>query len=110
MLKCFAQAKDLIYIDDSVLNSAANWITSHQNSDGSFDPVGFVHHQEMLGGLKGKDALTAYTAIALMEAGEKVSQRQGVAYLEGKLSEMTDPYAVAITTYALELAQSAKRE
>ena len=110
VLKSFSQAKDIIYIDDSVLSSAVNWIKSHQNSDGSFDPVGFVHHQEMIGGLKGKDALTAYTAIALMEAGEKVSSGKAVAYLETKLSEMTDPYAVAITTYALELAQSAKRE
>jgi CD109 antigen len=110
VLKCFSQAKDIIYIDDSVLNSAAKWITSHQNSDGSFDAVGFVHHQEMLGGLKGKDALTAYTAIALMEAGEKAGSSKAIAYLEGRLSEMTDPYAVAITTYAMELAQSAKRE
>jgi CD109 antigen len=109
VLKCFSQAKDIIYIDDSVLSSAVSWITSHQNSVGSFDQVGFVHHQEMLGGVKGKDALTAYTAIALMEAGEKVSSGKAVAYLESKLSEMTDPYAVAITTYALELAQSAKR-
>ncbi len=108
VLKSFAQAKGIIYIDDGVLNSAMNWITSHQSSDGSFDQVGFVHHQEMLGGLKGKDALTAYTAIALMEAGEKVSSGKAVAYLEGKLSGMTDPYAVAITTYALELAKSAK--
>jgi CD109 antigen len=108
VLKCFSQAKDIIYIDDSVLSSAVNWITSHQNSDGSFDQVGFVHHQEMLGGLKGKDALTAYTAIALMEASEGISSGRAIAYLEGKLSEMTDPYAVAITTYAFELAKSNK--
>ena len=84
VLKCFSQAKDIIYIDDSVLNSAINWITSHQKSDGSFDQVGFVHHQEMLGGLQGKDALTAYTAIALIEAGETVSASKAVAYLESQ--------------------------
>ena len=110
VLKSFSQAKGLIYIDDSVLSSAENWITSHQNSDGSFDAVGFVHHQEMLGGLQGKDALTAYVSIALMEAGEKSSSGKAIAYLETKLNDMTDPYAVAITTYALELAQSTKHE
>ncbi|MFC2014193.1 alpha-2-macroglobulin family protein [Chloroflexota bacterium] len=110
VLKCFSQAKGLMYIDDSVLNDAAGWITSHQNSDGSFDQVGFVHHQEMLGGLEGKDALTAYTAIALMEADEKVSSGKAVAYLEGQLNEMTDPYAVAIAAYALELANSPKAD
>ena len=110
VLKSFSQAKGLIYIDDSVISSAENWITSHQNSDGSFDAVGFVHHQEMLGGLKGKDALTAYVAIALLEAGEKSGSGKAIAYLETKLNDMTDPYAVAITTYALELAQSLKHE
>jgi CD109 antigen len=106
VLKCFSQAKELMYIDDNILNDAAGWITSHQNSDGSFDQVGFVHHQEILGGLQGKDALTAFTAIALMEAGEKTSSGRAVSYLETKINEMTDPYAVAITTYALELAES----
>jgi CD109 antigen len=110
VLKSFSQAKDIIYMDDSVLSGAENWIISHQNSDGSFDAVGFIHHQDLLGGLKGKDALTAYTAIALMEAGEKSSSGKAIAYLETKLADMTDPYAVAITAYALELAQSAKHE
>jgi len=110
VLKSFSQAKNIIYIDDSILTGAAQWITSHQNTDGSFDAVGFVHHQEMLGGMKGKDALTAYVAIALMEAGEKSAGSKAVAYLETRLADMTDPYAVAITTYALELAQSAKHE
>ena len=106
VLKVFAQAKGLMYIDDSVLNTAANWITSHQNADGSFDAIGFVHHQEMLGGVQGKDALTAYVAIALMTAGENDSSGKAIKYLEGKLPQMTDPYGVAITAYALELAKS----
>jgi CD109 antigen len=110
VLKCFSQAEGLLYIDDSVLNDATNWITSHQQPDGSFEQVGFVCHQEMLGGLQGKNALTAFTAIALLEAGEKVSSGRAISYLEGKLNEMTDPYAVAITTYALELANSPQKD
>ncbi len=106
VLKSFAQAEGLIYIDDTILDEAADWLISHQNSDGSFEPVGFVHHQEMLGGLKGKTALTAYTAIALMEAGEKSSSARAVAYLEDMLDELDDPYTVAVTAYALELAGS----
>jgi CD109 antigen len=109
VLKCFSQAQGIIYIDDTVLAEATDWITSHQNADGSFEQVGFVHHQEMLGGLKGKEALTAYAAIALLEAGESDSSGRAVAYLEGKLDGMTDPYAVAITAYALELADSPRK-
>jgi CD109 antigen len=106
VLKVLAQANGLVYIDDSVLTGATNWITSHQNADGSFDAVGFVHHQEMLGGVQGKDALTAYVAVALMTAGEKGSSGKAIMYLESKLSQMTDPYGVAITAYALELGKS----
>jgi CD109 antigen len=110
VLKCFAQAKGLVYIDDNVLEEAKDWITSHQNADGSFDQVGQVIHQEMLGGIKGKDALTAFVAIALLEAGATDAGGRAVRYLEGKLDAMTDPYAVAITAYALELANSPKKD
>ncbi|GAF94351.1 unnamed protein product, partial [marine sediment metagenome] len=88
VLKTFAQATDLIYIDESVLSEAKAWITAHQNADGSFDQVGFVHHQELIGGVSGKDALTAYVAIALMEAGDNIGGAKAVAYLENQLSGM----------------------
>jgi len=110
VLKSFAQARDLIYIDDGVLSEASEWIRAHQNQDGSFDAVGFVHHQEMIGGLSGKDALTAYVAIALMEAGETASANRAVSYLESRLGQINDAYELALTAYALELAGSAKRD
>ncbi|NQT71458.1 MAG: alpha-2-macroglobulin [Chloroflexi bacterium] len=106
VLKSFAQAKDLMYIDDTILDEAANWIISHQKTDGSFESVGFVCHQEMLGGLQGKNALTAYVAIALMEAGEMGAAADAVDFLEVQLDDMNDAYTVAITTYALALAGS----
>jgi CD109 antigen len=110
VLKSFAEAKDLIYIDEGVLSEAKAWITAHQNADGSFDQVGFVHHQEILGGVNGRDALTAYVAIALMEAGDNVGGTKAVAYLENQLSGMDDDYTLALTTYALELAGSDKAD
>jgi CD109 antigen len=110
VLKSFSQAKDLIYIDEGVLTEAAEWLTAHQNPDGSFDAIGFVHHQDMVGGVQGKTALTAYVAIALMEAGEKTGSAKAIDYLEGELDKIDDPYTMAITAYALELAQSEKRD
>ncbi len=109
VLKSFAEARDIMYIDEAVLDDAIEWILSHQNRDGSFDQVGFVHHQEMVGGLQGKDALTAFVATALMEAGETEAAGRAVDYLEGRLEEMDDAYTVALTSYALELAQNSKR-
>jgi len=106
VLKCFSQAKDLIYIDDSVLAQAEKWITDHQNADGSFDSVGFVAHQDLMGGLKGKTALTAYVAIALLEAGDEADAAKAIGYLEGELDNIDNAYTMAITAYALELAGS----
>ena len=106
VLKTFAQADGLIYIDPRVLADAADWIVHHQNADGSFDPVGFLHHQELLGGLQGKNALTAYVAVALLEAGQHSAAAKAVRYLEGQFNSIEDAYGMAITTYALELAGS----
>ena len=110
VLKTFSQAKDLMYIDQSVLDSAAAWIVSHQLTDGSFEPVGFLHHQELLGGLSGKTALTAYVTIALMEAGEREAAGRAVRYLEGRVDTTDDSYATAIMSYALELANSPRAD
>ena len=110
VLKTFAQAKDLIYIDDAVLASSGAWIGKHQKADGSFDPVGFVHHQEMLGGLSGKTALTAYVAVALREAGDATAFAKAVRYLEGALDSAADSYTLALGTYALALAKSPRAQ
>jgi CD109 antigen len=106
VLKTFSQAKELTFIDQQVLTEAAAWITSQQKSDGSFESVGFVHHEDMMGGVKGKDTLTAYVAIALLEAGEKTAADKAIGYLEGRVSAIDDPYALALITYALGLAKS----
>ena len=106
VMKTFAEARALMYIDPSVIDTAAEWIESHQLGDGSFENVGFLHHQELLGGLQGRDALTAYVAIALLEAGNNRSAESAVRYLEGRLDEIDDSYTMAITAYALELAES----
>lgn len=109
VLKSFAQAKDLIYIDPDILDEAGAWITGHQNRDGSFESFGFVHHQEMMGGLSGKDALTAYVAIALMQAGDKAGAGKAVAYLETRLGDIEDAYTAALVAYALEMGNSPRK-
>ncbi len=106
VLKTFAQAQDLMFIDESVLDEAREWIAEHQQPDGSFESVGFVHHEDMMGGVQGKTALTAYVAIALMEAGDTSASADAVAYLEDELADIDDPYTMAIVAYALELADS----
>ena len=106
VLKTFAQAEGLIFIDNAVLQGATDWILQHQRADGSFEPVGFLHHQELLGGLQGNTALTAYVAIALQEAGATESAAAALAYLERQLDSIDDPYTMAIVAYALSLGGS----
>ena len=108
VLKTFAQAKDLIYIDEKVLRDASAWIAGHQQPDGSFRSVGFVHHQELLGGVRGQVALTAYVAIALGEASEVRAWAWAVGYLEEQLDNIDDPYTMSIVAYALGLAGSSQ--
>ncbi len=110
VLKTFSQARSLLYIDEAVLDGAARWILDHQRPDGSFEPVGFLHHQELLGGLRGNTALTAFVAVALMEAGGGGAANAAVSYLEVQLDSIEDPYAMALTAYALELADSASAD
>lgn len=110
VLKTFAQASDLIYIDETVQRVARDWIRGVQQADGSFAQVGFVHHEAMMGGVQGKTALTAYVAIALHEAGDTATAAKAIGWLEGQLAGLADPYALAITAYALGLAQSARAD
>ena len=67
------------------------WITEHQQADGSFESVGFVCHTDMMGGVQGKDTLTAYVAIALLEAGLRRAADKAIGYLEGRLDEHHRP-------------------
>jgi CD109 antigen len=99
-----------MFIDEDVLNKAREWIGQQQRPDGSFEAVGFVHHEDMVGGVQGKTALTAYVAIALMEAGETSASAKAIDYLEGELGDIDDPYTMAIVAYALELTQSPSRD
>lgn len=108
VMKTFAQANGLIYIDEEVQSASRAWIGGQQKPDGSFDQVGFVHHQEMMGGVSGKTALTAYVAVALLEAGDTAAAGRAIGWLEGQLASITDPYALALTTYALGLAKSSR--
>ena len=108
VLKTFAQADGLIYVDRNVLSEASQWMIEHQKEDGSFESVGFVHDRELLGGVKGATALTAYVAIALQESGEISDAARSIRYLESQLDDTDDPYTMAIVAYALELGDSGR--
>lgn len=46
---------------------AINWLTSKQQADGSFSEIKPILHKALLGGVKGKLALTSFVTAALDE-------------------------------------------
>ena len=68
MVKCFAQARDFVFIDPDVLARSAAWMVEQQRRGGKFANVGRVIHADMMGGVSGPIGLTAFTTLALLEA------------------------------------------
>ncbi|MEA1985714.1 MAG: alpha-2-macroglobulin family protein [Euryarchaeota archaeon] len=108
VLSQFSGARDVTTIDEGILWEAADWIESHQQANGSWESVGFVIHQDMMGGLSGTYALTAYTTLALEEYGQAspAAMANAQQYLEDHLDEQDDPYALAIGTLVLQKLDS----
>ncbi len=108
VLNSFSSARDVTSIDDSILNDASDWICAHQSADGSWESVGFICHEEMIGGMEGRYALTSFVGIALAEYGEASPAvlKQAQTYLEDNLDDQTDPYSLAIGSVALRKLES----
>ncbi|XP_063065994.1 complement C3-like [Engraulis encrasicolus] len=112
--KVFSIASEIISIEDKVICEALKWLVlNSQQPDGIFKETFNVYHGEMVGNVRGKDAdasMTAFVLIAMQEGRrlciEKVaslpgSMEKATKYLEGRLSTLTNPYAVAMVSYAL---------
>ncbi|KAM9363627.1 complement C3-like [Symphorus nematophorus] len=112
--KVFAMASSLVAVQNSVICDAIKFLIIHtQQPDGIFREVGKVYHGEMIGDVRGADAdasMTAFCLIAMQESrtlcAATVNSLPGsidkaVAYLERRLPSLTNPYAVAMTSYAL---------
>jgi CD109 antigen len=116
VLKTFAQASQLIFIDPAVQTKTASYLASVQNSDGSFRNEGTVVHGESLfggAGSSGPVAFTAFVVQALIESGQQGGSSgavsRGVAFLEKQAAAGTlngQVYAQALTAYALTRAGS----
>lgn len=63
----FNQARNYIYIDDSIIRDALKWLSANQAANGSFVETGNVVHEELQNRDKNSLALTAYVLLALQE-------------------------------------------
>uniref|UniRef100_A0A672Q1T4 Complement C3-like n=2 Tax=Sinocyclocheilus grahami TaxID=75366 RepID=A0A672Q1T4_SINGR len=121
--KVFSMAHNLVIIEENVICSALKWLMLHkQIQDGSFKEESAVMQGEMVGDVRGKDAdasLTAFVVIAMQEASEicagpvaslHLSIMLAVSFLEGRLPQLTNPYAIAMTSYAMANANKLNKD
>uniref|UniRef100_A0A3Q1IJ17 Complement component c3a, duplicate 5 n=1 Tax=Anabas testudineus TaxID=64144 RepID=A0A3Q1IJ17_ANATE len=112
--KVFAMANSLVAVQNEVICGAVKFlILNAQQPDGMFKEVGTVSHGEMIGDVRGTDSdasMTAFCLIAMQESRTLCaatvnslpgSIEKAVTYLEKRLPSLTNPYAVAMTSYAL---------
>ncbi|VDM52932.1 unnamed protein product [Angiostrongylus costaricensis] len=109
VVRSFAQARSYIFVDPSVLTKSIAFLNGQQMETGAFAERGEVHHKDMQGGAsEGGIGLTAYVVVALLENG--IRNDNGIAFLEKHLDDLkNDSYALAVTAYALRLANSEKK-
>uniref|UniRef100_A0A8C6KL42 Complement component c3a, duplicate 5 n=1 Tax=Nothobranchius furzeri TaxID=105023 RepID=A0A8C6KL42_NOTFU len=121
--KVFAMANTLVAVESEHICGAVKYlIINAQQPDGMFREIGRVYHGEMIGDVRGKDSdasMTAFCLIAMQEARTVCTQHvtslqsqidKAISYLEKHLPTLTNPYAVAMTSYALANENKLNRE
>ncbi|XP_015229127.1 PREDICTED: complement C3-like [Cyprinodon variegatus] len=121
--KVFSMANNFIHIDSNVLCGAIRFlILKTQQPDGMFVEIGDVYDKNMIGDVGGVDSdasMTAFCLIAMREASGACSSiidslpgsmSKAEAYLERRLDKLTNPYAVALTSYALATNNKLNRQ
>ncbi|KAM8878284.1 complement C3a.1 [Spinachia spinachia] len=111
--KVFAMAHRLVFVEKNHICDAIKYLTlKTQQPDGLFVERGRVIHGEMIGDVRGKDSdasMTAFCLIAMQESRALCdgsvnmadSIDKAVTFLEKRLPNLVNPYAVAMTSYAL---------
>ncbi|XP_034543955.1 complement C3-like [Notolabrus celidotus] len=113
VVKVFAMASNLVNVQIHVICDAVKFLVLTQQPNGLFTETGYVYSREMRGGVLGSNSdvsMTAFCLIAMQESRELCSDtvnslpssiNKAVTYIETHLHRLTNPYAVAISSYAL---------
>ncbi len=112
--KSFNQASRYISIEDSIVSEALEFLSERQAEEGNFEENGSILAKSMQGGVAGKGiGLTAYTLITFLENKLKSEYertiKKALNYIEEHLDDHNDTYSLAITSYALQLADHPKK-
>ncbi|XP_062515710.1 C3 and PZP-like alpha-2-macroglobulin domain-containing protein 8 [Corticium candelabrum] len=123
VIRVYAQAIDMMYIDQDSLAKSVCWLMQQQRGDGSFIEPGHCSHLSCGRAVDKDMTLTAYGLITLVEVRKhldivttcsfgSVSLSRSIyraqTYLETRSQKETNDYLHAMTAYALALAKSSK--
>ncbi|XP_067314067.1 pregnancy zone protein-like [Pseudorasbora parva] len=107
VLRSFGLARQFIFIDPNVLQTARAWLISTQGSDGCFVQQGTLHHNEMKGGVGDSVTMTAYVVASLLELGVPVTDpviTNALSCLRPVVGNLGNTYAMALLAYTFSLA------
>ncbi|KAI7792335.1 alpha-2-macroglobulin-like protein 1 [Triplophysa rosa] len=107
VMKIFRGAKKYVFVDETNIDQAKNWLGQHQQGDGCFITVGILYHNDMKGGVSDDVTLTAYIVAALLELGMTTTDpmvTQGLVCLKEASSNLDNTYFIALAAYTFTLA------
>jgi hypothetical protein len=99
------------HVDPALISRTANWLLSHQNSDGSWEgKEGF--HETTLTGQVARLPVTAFVVWGLLDAGfhDQSGAQSGIQYLREHQSHAEDAYVLSLVANALVAADTAERD
>ncbi|XP_077058470.1 pregnancy zone protein-like [Siphateles boraxobius] len=107
VMRSFGLARQFIFIDPHVLQSAKDWLISKQGSDGCFIQQGTLHHIDMKGGVGDGVTMTAYIVASLLELGVPVTDpiiTNALSCLRPAIGDLANTYTTALLAYTFCLA------
>ncbi|KTG04783.1 hypothetical protein cypCar_00039352 [Cyprinus carpio] len=107
VMRSFGLARQFIFIDPHVLQSAKDWLISKQGSDGCFIQQGTLYHNEMKGGVGDSVTMTAYIVASLLELGVPITDpviTNALSCLRPVVGNLGNTYAMALLAYTFSLA------
>ncbi|KAG5667162.1 hypothetical protein PVAND_015159 [Polypedilum vanderplanki] len=106
VIRSFNQASKFITIDEKIIQDGLNFLSSVQNDDGSFSENGIIFHKAMQGGATSSITMTAYILITYLENQNfnRSVVTKATDFLIKNVKTSNDDFAIAISSYALTLA------
>ncbi|CAM4713487.1 unnamed protein product [Leuciscus chuanchicus] len=108
VLRSFGLARDFIFIDPNVLQSAKDWLISQQVSDGCFMQQGTLYHYALKGGVDDNITMTAYITASLLELGVPSTDpviTNTLSCLRPVVGNLGNTYTMALLAYTFSLAE-----